>query len=691
MIDRMLEAMNPAGGEYRRKDERLRALATTTLAIVWTAGPDGVIHVDNPSWAAFTGQSRASYEANGWLDALHPDDRSRVVEAWRQAVTDACRFVAEYRLRRHDGQYREVAAEGAPVFEDGRLVEWVGYCVDITERRRAEELRQESESHLRFLDRLSVASRGVVDATEVMGITARLLGEHLGATRTAYADVEADSDRFHIRNDWAMPGVASSVGTYSLLLFGPQAVANLHKGINLVVGDVDRELGDEGGALMFNAIGIKAIICAGLVKDERLVAMMAVHQSQPRLWTDNEVAIVSEVVERCWAHIERVRDTAKLLEQDRRKDEFLATLAHELRNPLAPMRYANAILRKVPPGSNQALRAQAVMERQVSHMARLVDDLLDLSRVNNGLITLKREPVTLRSLMQQAVETVQPALEAARHTLDLRLPAEDLVIEADPARIVQVIGNLLSNSAKYTPDGGHIRLAARRTGERVAIEVSDNGIGIPPEQQGQLFQMFARLQHSADRSQGGLGIGLALVKTLVQLHGGDVKVFSKGIDEGTTFTIDLPLQEPLQAVRGSLTHDEAAQRGSDAASNTQLRVLAVEDNVDGLASLLVLLETMGFEASGAADGESGILNAASFRPDVVLLDLGLPGIDGFEVARRLRADPAHASVKLIAVTGWGADADRRRTMEAGFDCHLTKPVEPEALGETVSRLAAARG
>ncbi|HYF20226.1 MAG TPA: ATP-binding protein, partial [Ramlibacter sp.] len=498
--------------------------------------------------------------------------------------------------------------------------------------------------------------------------------------RCAYADVEADGDRFTIRSDWSVPGVPSSAGVYSLDLFGPQATSNLRRGRHLVVRDVDRELGDEGGGRMFNAIGIQAIVCAALVKDGRLVAMMAVHQATPRDWSAAEVALVEEVVDRCWAHIERVRDSAKLREQDQRKDEFLATLAHELRNPLAPMKYAVAMMRLAPEPSIQE-RAREVVDRQVSHMARLVDDLLDLSRINRGLIQLQRQSVPLRQLMERAVETARPAIEAARHHLEVQLAEPELMLHADADRIIQVIGNLLNNAAKYTPDGGHIRLAAWRSGHHAQLEVVDNGIGIPPDQQGKLFQMFTQLHHSAARAKGGLGIGLSLVRTLVQMHDGSVRVYSAGLDEGTRFTVELPLaQAPRQAT--------AASPGNAAGGSGAHRILVVEDNRDGLETLVALLEMLGHEVAGAADGREALEVARSFRPRIVLLDLGLPVLDGFEVARALWEDPELRNVYIAALTGWGAESDRRRTAEAGFDAHLTKPVELPAL-EAVLRQAGA--
>lgn len=656
--------------------------AGVQATVVWTTDVQGEVHRPMPSWERFTGQAFPHYRGTGWLQAVHPDDRDEVARTWRSGVSGGGTVEMAYRLRRHDGQFRRVTAHGAPLTEGDTIAGWVGVCVDVTSSLESEAALKASEERLRFLDRLAESTRAVTDANRVMEITARLLGEYLGATRCAYADVEPDGDRFTIRNDWSLPGIPSSAGVYSLELFGSQATTNLRRGKHLVVRDVDRELGDEGGGRMFNAIGIQAIICAGLVKDGRLVAMMAVHQAQPRDWTEGEVALVGDVVDRSWAHIERVRDNAMLREQDRRKDEFLATLAHELRNPLAPMKYAVTMMRMKPDASAHA-RAEEVIDRQVSHMARLIDDLLDLSRINRGLIQLQREPVKVRDLMERAVEASRPAIEAGRHRLELGWPGDDVVVEADPVRIIQVIGNLLNNAAKYTPDGGRLRLAAWRDGRKAVLEVADNGIGIPPAEQGKLFQIFTQLHHSAARAKGGLGIGLSLVRTLVQMHGGEVRVHSDGLDEGTRFTVELPLAAKAQV-------PQVDESGDDAVQPPAHRVLVVEDNRDGLETLLALLDMLGYETAGAADGREAVEVAARFQPQVVLLDLGLPVMDGFEVARHLRADPKLGRVYIAALTGWGAERDRQRTADAGFDAHLTKPVDLDALQAVLEQGAAAR-
>jgi len=664
----------PAGPDdaHHYNDVRMRTLATQTSVVMWHTAPDGSAVGDNPSWEAFTGQSHAEATGWGWLAAIDPAERDAVRAAWQVGVATRALVGLRYRLRRADGQLRDVEAQAVPVLDGDELREWVGICIDVTDRKRQREELEASEERLRLLDRLSDATRAVTEATAIMSITAQMLGEYLNVTRCAYADVELDNDRFTIRSDWSAPGVPSSAGVYSLDLFGPQATDNLRNGRKLVVNDVDRELGDEGGGRMFNAIGIKAIITAPLVKDGRLVAMMAVHSAAPRRWTDREISIVGEVVERCWAHIERVRDAALLREQDRYKDEFLATLAHELRNPLAPMRFALAMLR-LSNDPAKATRAREIVERQVGHMARLVDDLLDQSRINRGLIELRRERIALATLMQQAVEAARPDIEAAGHRFMLQLPRPDLELDADPARIVQVIGNLLNNATKYTPDGGDIRLAAWQSGNTAQIEVVDNGVGIPPDQQGRVFHMFTQLPHSTDRAKGGLGIGLSLVKRLVEMHGGRVAVRSDGLDAGTAFTIDLPVAvvpatagapEPAPVIAGSAT---------------ARRILVVEDNPDGREALVALLEMLGYAVQSAADGPAALQVAARFLPQIVLLDLGLPGMDGYAVARALQAAPSQADAVIVALTGWGAERDRTLTRQAGFHHHLTKPVDPGAL------------
>ncbi|MGJ7523882.1 ATP-binding protein [Variovorax sp. LT1P1] len=625
-----------------------------------------------------------SPEAEATLDdfvaCLHPADATAVLQAFAAAQDPTQRTVydVEYRtVGKEDGLIRWVAAKGRGIFDgDGHCIRAIGTAIDITVRKRAEALQSDTQERLEVLNRIERATHPLVDALDVMQVTAQLLGEHLGATRCAYADVEPDNDRFNIRSDWAQPGVPSSAGVYSLDLFGSRATANLRNGRHLVVHDVDRELGDDNGGRMFNAIGIKAIVCAGLIKGGRLVAMMAVHQSVPRQWSEEDLRMITEVVDRCWAHIERVRDAAMLRDQDRRKDEFLVTLAHELRNPIAPMLYAIALMRRDQDPSRLARRVD-VIERQAAHMVRLVDDLLDVSRINRGLVELKREVVDIAPLLVQAVEAATPALDSGRHHFGLELPGTPAPVNADPARVIQVVTNLLNNAAKYTPDGGEIQLSSWVEGETVVVELEDSGLGIPREDQVRLFDLFTQLPHTGNKAHGGLGIGLSLVKSLVEMHGGRVSVRSGGLNQGSTFRVELPT-----AV--SAAHPTNETRA--AAAGNHGRVLIVEDNLDGLRTLVELIESNGHAVLGFPDGPAALRAAAEWQPDLALLDLGLPTMDGYEVATRLRSDAGLNDIRIVALTGWGSEQDRARTTAAGFSAHLTKPIMPAKLLQVIDDL-----
>jgi PAS domain S-box-containing protein len=375
------------------------------------------------------------------------------------------------------------------------------------------------------------------------------------------------------------------------------------------------------------------------------------------------------------------RVAADLSEADHRKSEFLATLAHELRNPLAPIRTGLDLLRMTPSDPQAAERVHGMMERQLGHLIHLVDDLLDIARITRGKIELKKEPVLLRTIVATAVETSTALIEAHRHTLSVELPSEALELEADVTRMVQVLSNLLNNAAKYTPSGGRIVLSAWREDGQAVIAVADSGIGIPAESIGSVFEMFTQVRGSLDRAQGGLGIGLSLVRRLVELHGGRVSAFSGGRGQGSTFTVRLPL-------RPGTAHAPAPAEGTGAASapgaGGPLRVLVVDDNADAADSLVALLEALGHTATVAHDGVEGLQAARAFQPDLVFLDIGLPGMSGYEVAREIRRTPALHRVVLIALTGWGSQSDQEQSHEAGFDQHLTKPVSLEALEQALA-------
>jgi two-component system CheB/CheR fusion protein len=381
---------------------------------------------------------------------------------------------------------------------------------------------------------------------------------------------------------------------------------------------------------------------------------------------------------------EALRQRAEeLAEADRRKDEFLATLAHELRSPLATIRNAVQLMRLQGVADPTLERARDIVERQTRNLSRLVDDLLDLSRIGRDKMELRRERVDLSATAGLAVESARPLLDSRQHRLSVELAAEPLWLDADPVRLEQVITNLLNNAAKYTDPGGHVWLTTARDDGQAVLRVRDNGIGIPAELQARIFDLFMQSERALDRAQGGLGIGLTLVRRLVELHGGTIQVASPGAGRGSEFTVRLPLAVgPVGAAAAPAAAPEAA-----AAARTK-RVMVVDDNRDGAESLAMLLRFWGHEPELAHDGPSAVELAEAARPDVVLLDIGLPGMDGYQVARRLR-DRLDPRTMLVALTGYGQDEDRRRAREAGFDHHLIKPVDMDALRALLADSSAA--
>jgi PAS domain S-box-containing protein len=392
------------------------------------------------------------------------------------------------------------------------------------------------------------------------------------------------------------------------------------------------------------------------------------------------VLIFRDVTERRRAEAARERAEAALKEADRRKDEFLAMLAHELRNPLAPLRNALHILQLA--GDDPGLTAQAreVMERQIEHLVRLVDDLLDVSRIMRGRIELRKEPVELATVVNRAVETSQPGIEAEGHELTVSLPPEPLWLDGDLVRLAQVVSNLLNNAVKYTERGGKICLTGGREGDGAVLRVRDTGIGIAPEVLPQIFDMFVQADRRTKNAQGGMGIGLTLVRRLVEMHGGRVEAHSAGPGRGSEFVVWLPLRGGSD---GEPARGKQPER-SPAAGLESRRVLVVDDSPDAADTLAMLLRLEGQEVRVAYDGPSALAAAEAAPPDIAFLDLGMPTMDGYELARRMRARQELRTVRLVAVTGWGQDEDRRRTREAGFDEHLVKPVERESLHQLLA-------
>jgi signal transduction histidine kinase len=445
--------------------------------------------------------------------------------------------------------------------------------------------------------------------------------------------------------------------------------------IFLTAGTTDwqrRFRGYEAGAVDF----LWKPIEPDILKSKADVFYQLACQRQELLQQRDELKLATEENARLLMESRQYAEALK--EADQRKDEFLATLAHELRNPLAPLRTGLQIL-KIRPGGQESEQARDMMERQLSHMVRLIDDLLDVSRVSSGKLVLKREPVTAQAVVLSAIEASRSFIEAAGHEFELHLPDEALYLDADPTRLAQVVGNLLTNAAKYTPSGGKICLHVRRDADQVVVEVTDTGEGIPAEMIPKVFELFTQVGHTLDRSQGGLGIGLALVKQLVDMHGGTVTAVSRGAGQGSTFSVRLPLDRVRQSPGPNVDALEMET------GFPRRRVLVVDDNVDAAESLSMVLKLDGHEVRAAHSGEEAMLLAKEFHPEIAFLDIGLPGLNGYDLARMIRGADELKDVVLVALTGWGSDEDKQKSKAAGFDYHLTKPIETSMMQEVLGQ------
>jgi signal transduction histidine kinase/DNA-binding response OmpR family regulator len=429
---------------------------------------------------------------------------------------------------------------------------------------------------------------------------------------------------------------------------------------------------------------LKATATFPLFARKRMLGVLALGlSSSNRTFDDAELALANDLADRAASAFDNAMLYGKLQESDKRKDEFLAMLAHELRNPLAPIRNASTVLQLANVDPAKHKWATSVIQRQVQHMVRLLDDLLDVSRITRGKIDLHLAPVEVAAIVAGAVETSRPLIDARRHRLDISLPDESLRINADATRIEQVLANLMNNAAKFTDEAGRISLIVERDNAEVVCRVRDSGIGIASDMLSSIFNLFTQVAR-AQSIQGSLGIGLTLVRRLVEAHGGTVHALSKGLGHGSEFVVRLPLYlEANHAAPG--THSKTADRRC-----VGLRVMVIDDDLDGLESTAELLRMHGCDARSFSDGPSALEAFEKFRPEVVLLDLSMPLMDGYEVARRMRAAPQGAALVLIAASGHGKSEDLERSRRAGFDNHLVKPVDPRLLISTLASMSAAR-
>jgi PAS domain S-box-containing protein len=602
-------------------------------------------------------------QLEAFTSAIHPDDWPRVAALLQATVEAGDDYEAEYRVVQGDGSHRWVIARGRVQHDsNGMPVRMPGVLVDITDRklleqrsrRLMEELRLEREESERWRRLYDTVLSGTPDLAYVFDLNHRF----------TYAN-EA------LLRMWGRSW-SEAIGKNCLELGYEPWHAEMH----------DREIEQ----VIATRRPIRSEVPFTGTNGRRIYDYIFV----PVIGANGEVEAIAgttrDVTERKQLEQELQRRAEELAAVDKKKDEFIALLAHELRNPLAPIRNGLQIMRLAGADAPTVDEVRDMMDRQLKHLVRLVDDLLDVSRLNRNKLNLQKGPVLLSEAIHSAVETVRPAIELAGHKLEVQVPAEAILLDADITRLAQVFGNLLSNSAKYTKPGGRITLSAAKQGAQVSVSVSDTGLGIPRASLENIFDMFSQVDRSIERSSGGLGIGLALVKGLVEMHGGTITASSEGENKGSTFTVELPVLE----IRG---HESNGSSGDLKASpdHSRHRILVVDDNRDACRTMAMIFQLQGNHVRTAFDGMEAVEAALEFRPNVVLMDIGMPRLNGHDATRRIREQPWGKDVTIIALTGWGQEGDRDQSKAAGCNGHLVKPVNVQDLKKLLDELEHERG
>ena len=620
-----------AAERLRESEERFRNMADHSPMMIWMTEPDGTCTYLNRRWYEFTGQPRTD-GAHDWLAAVHADDRSRISDEFLRSNAAQVAFRLEYRLRDAKGRYRWMIDAAAPRYtDDQRFAGYIGSVIDISDRKLIEDALRESEARFREL----------ADAMPQIVFTAR-----------------ADGVTDYFNRKWyemtGLPIGSTDDAVWSSRLHPEDQDRTLRRWYESARSGEPYQIEyrfnfpEHGGYRWHLARALPVRNAAGEITR----------------WYGTCTDI----------HDLRVAQEA-LREADRRKDEFLATLAHELRNPLAPIRSAIQFLQLQSPADARLAQAGSIIDRQTQVMVRLVDDLLDLSRITRGRITLQRSQLELKDVLSSAIDSSRTLIEANRHEITVTTPAEPIFIDGDSTRLAQIFSNLLNNAAKYTPPGGRIAVVVARRAHEAVISVKDNGIGIPANMLSAIFEMFTQVASSIDRAHGGLGIGLTLARQLAQMHGGRIEARSDGFGHGSEFLVTLPILDTPKS-------PETTQP-SISPSGTRRRVMIADDNIDAAQMLSYLLDMIGFEVRTAADGIEALQLFEEYQPEVALLDIGMPGMSGYEVASAIRSLPIGKQTLLVAVSGWGQESDRRASAAAGFDHHLTKPVDFDSLQATI--------
>lgn len=630
------------------EDARLRldtALSAGSVAtFTWDIVNDRVVgDVNMARLYSISPQDVEGGPVSNYLQAIHPDDREEASRAIGEAIANGDTFSAEYRVSQADGQTRWVVARGSVSRDDkGQPVRMSGVVVDTTERELANKTIRESEDRNKTL---------------------------LDSMDEGFCIIEVLFDADGNPTD------------YRFLEVNPAFTR--HTGLHQATGKRMRELAPGHEAHWFERYGNVATTGQAVRFEnsatelgDRYFDVYAFRVGEPE---QRRVAVFfKDITDHTRAEKERERLVEQLRDADKRKSDFLAMLAHELRNPLAAITNASTLM-SMTDKPDTIEYCKETIGRQTKHLSRLIDDLLDVSRINQGKIDLLTDRMEATPAIESAVQTVKPLVDERKHTLDVRLDRGTLWVNADATRIEQVVINLLNNAAKYSENGGHIWLTACREGDEIVIRVKDAGVGIAPEKLPEMFELFAQADRSSARSEGGLGIGLTLVKSLVEMHGGVITASSEGLGKGSEFVVRLPAVTPPAAVAVA----SVAKGPSDAMQ--PVRILVVDDNADTARSMARLLKLMGHHVTTAHSGPEAIDAASAHPPEVVLLDIGLPGMDGLEVAKRLRTLSLCENAVIVAVSGYSQEGDRRRSREAGFDHHLAKPIDIDVLRSILSQ------
>jgi PAS domain S-box-containing protein len=643
LVFRDVRERRAAEENLKQSEDRFRQIADTMPQFVWVTRGDGYPDYFNRRWHDYMGLGEEDTLGDGWVKRLHPDDLRRSIERWNHSVQTGEDYEIEYRFRSKSGEYRWFLGRGVPVRDhSGRILKWLGTCTDIEDFKQAEEDRQKFVS----LVENSTDFIGISDLN-LMPIYINRAGLRLIGLDSIEQARQTPVQEFFFPEDQGM----------ILNEFFP-AVMRRGQG-EIEVRFRHFKTGHSRWMLynVFSLIDQKGMQ-VGLATVSRNI-------SERKLLEDNLRQVAAD-----------------LSEANRRKNEFLATLAHELRNPLAPIRTGLELMKLAVDDPVTLEQTRGMMERQTQQMVRLIDDLLDVSRITQGKLQLRRARVELVDVIRSAVEATRPFIDEAGHELVVILPPQAIAIDADLNRLAQVVSNLLSNATKYTPDGGRIELIVEQEQSNVIIRVKDTGLGIPPEMVDQIFEMFTQIDRPLEKGYTGLGIGLTLVKRLIEMHCGSIAVESAGLNQGSEFRVTLPIVVQSEQPHAA-AHDDGQSLPREKHSH---RILIVDDNKIAAEMLGRVLTMMGHEIQLAHDGLEALAAAKKMQPELVLMDLGMPKLSGYEAAKRIRSELWGREMVLVALTGWGQEEDKQRTKDAGFDHHLTKPTEPAMLQDLLANL-----